>query len=365
MKSITRLLAVSLVVGQFTASVGYGQAPTDPNSVFVNEAEAVAVTLIPSEQGKSTILLTALDDFDDAMVFGDGVTGEPLWTARIGAIFLNRGGPRGTLLAFNEGGDAVLKSGQFDFSIPWGMEIDVIRHRINGSAWGLEGRYFGVSDFNASTSTLLDTDAYLPYINPIGAPYAPTNLDAKYQTSNLLNFELNARHQVNQDLQLLVGFRHVRFSEDMSIHLASDPFSYFSDHQIGARNNLYGAQLGADARLWQQGRFRLEGLAKAGLFGNQSSNSVFVLLQDEVPAVYASSASQTQAAFLGELGLTGLYRITDYVAFRATYQAFWLEGVALASDQIASSDPVTGAGAVNNNGGVVFYGAFLGLEFTR
>ena len=190
-------------------------------------------------------------------------------------------------------------------------------------------------------------------------------MNSSYETSHLLNFELNARKQMNPDLQYLVGFRYFGFSEAVGINLASDPFSYYSNHQIGASNHLYGAQIGADKRLWQHGRFQLEGIVKAGLYGNQSSNNVLAVVQDEVGDRYTSSASQTQAAFLGEIGLTGLYKLTNHLAFRATYQALWLEGIALAPNQIASSDPLNGTASVNNNSGVVFHGAFLGLEYTR
>lgn len=305
------------------------------------------------------------DGFESVFESGTTTTGEPLWTARVGAIFLNRGGPRSTVMV-DDGSSPLLYSGQYDFNIPWGMEVDAIRHNINGTGWGIEGRYFGVSNFNAGTSATYPFGAEVPYINPIGATgYSPTTMNSSYETSHLLNFELNARKQVNPDLQYLVGFRYFGFNEAVGINLASDPFSYYSNHQIGASNHLYGVQIGADKRLWQHGRFQLEGIVKAGLYGNQSSNNVVAVVQDEVGDRYSSSASQTQAAFLGEIGLTGLYKLTNHLAFRATYQALWLEGIALAPNQIGTSDPLNGTGSVNNNSGVVFHGAFLGLEYTR
>lgn len=373
MKSLSRFLAVStLLAGQFSAALGFAESTRQPEDVFAGES-GTAVTLMPTGTD-SRIQLTNFqgryfapaDNFESVLELDNTTTGEPLWTARVGAIFLNRGGPRSTVMVDDGGGSPLLYSGQYDFSIPWGMEVDAIRHNINGTGWGIEGRYFGVSNFNAGTSATYQTGAEVPYINPIGATgYSPTTMNSSYETSNLLNFELNARKQVNPDLQYLVGFRYFGFNEAVGINLASDPFSYYSNHQIGASNHLYGAQIGADKRLWQHGRFQLEGIVKAGLYGNQSSNNVVAVVQDEVGSTYTSSASQTQAAFLGEVGLTGLYKLTNHLAFRATYQALWLEGIALAPNQIGSSDPLNGTGSVNNNSGVVFHGAFLGLEYTR
>ncbi len=371
MRSLARFFAVSsLVAGQFTAAISF--AESRPEEVFNNEPGSVAA-LAPAK-GVAPVQLTQYqgnffnpsNDLEDVFESNSTAAGGQLWTARIGAIFLNRGGPQHTTMVTDGGGSPLLQSGQYDFSVPWGGEIDVIRHNLNGSGWGLEGRYFGVGNFQASTAATYDTGALVPYINPLGAAgYSPTTMNSSYTASNLLNFELNARKQVNSDLQLLVGFRYFGFNEGVGINLASDPFSYYSTHQIGATNHLYGAQIGADKRLWQHGRFQLEGIVKAGLYGNQSGNSTQVFVQDEVGTAYSTSASQTRASFLGEIGLAGLYKLTDHLAFRATYQAFWLEGVALASNQIGTSDPLNGVASVNNSSGAVFHGGFLGLEYTR
>ena len=37
---------------------------------------------------------------------------------------------------------------------------------------------------------------------------------------------------------------------------------------------------------------------------------------------------------LGELGLGGTYQLTNHLAFRAGYQALWLEGVALSRQAV-------------------------------
>ena len=66
-------------------------------------------------------------------------------------------------------------------------------------------------------------------------------------------------------------------------------------------------------------------------------------------------------AFLGEIGLVGVYQLTDTIALRAGYQLMWLDGVALASEQVQASNFATGTGA-DVHGDVFFHGALLGVE---
>ncbi len=58
----------------------------------------------------------------------------------------------------------------------------------------------------------------------------------------------------------------------------------------------------------------------------------------------------------------GLYQLNDYWWVRGGYQLLWIEGAALASDQVAVSDPFHGHAAIDTNGSPFFHGAIIGLE---
>ena len=54
-------------------------------------------------------------------------------------------------------------------------------------------------------------------------------------------------------------------------------------------------------------------------------------------------------------------QLTDHLALRGGYRLLWLDGVALASDQLAVSDFANGSG-FNDSGNVFYHGAFAGFE---
>jgi hypothetical protein len=132
------------------------------------------------------------------------------------------------------------------------------------------------------------------------------------------------------------------------------------------RNNLYGFQIGADGKLFERGRFSIDGLIKAGGYCNHASESTGVSI---AKVVYNSGASTDHAAFIGEAGLQCKYQIIKGITLKLGYEALWLDGVALAPGQIQETYntfapvSVTALG-VNSDSSVLFHGATAGLEFS-
>ena len=73
-------------------------------------------------------------------------------------------------------------------------------------------------------------------------------------------------------------------------------------------------------------------------------------------------AHRNQATFMGEAGLVATYQVTCHFALRASCQAVWIEGVALAPEQIGATDFTTGAASIDTHGGIFYYGGGLGAE---
>ena len=130
-------------------------------------------------------------------------------------------------------------------------------------------------------------------------------------------------------------------------------------------NNLYGLQIGADGKLFECGRFSINGLIKVGGYWNHASESTGVSLEK---TVYPSGASTNHAAFVGEAGLQCKYQVTRGLALKLGYEALWLDGVALAPGQIQETYTIAPATVyslgVNSNSGVLFHGVTAGLEFS-
>jgi hypothetical protein len=102
----------------------------------------------------------------------------------------------------------------------------------------------------------------------------------------------------------------------------------------------------------------VDAFGKAGIFGNTAAqNSEFSTGIVTLPA----NGRGINTAFIGELGTTGRLQLTDHIVLRGGYRLLWLDGVALATDQLAVTDFADGSG-FNGSGDVFYRGAFAGFE---
>ena len=202
--------------------------------------------------------------------------------------------------------------------------------------------------------------AVVQFVSPVGNVVFPAIVSASYR-SELHSIEVNGKRSLNEHFTFISGFRYLDLNEQsLSFRQDVGPNLNLAAYSIGAQNRLSGAQIGLDTKLLRCARFELGSLVKAGAYSNDAANSA--LITQNIGSSYASSAAANHAAFVGELGLTGTYQVSDCVLFRAGYQLMWIDGVALASDQVAVSDPLHGAATVNPHGTVFYHGASAGLE---
>jgi hypothetical protein len=82
-------------------------------------------------------------------------------------------------------------------------------------------------------------------------------------------------------------------------------------------------------------------------------------------ASLASSAGKSRTAGAAELDFAATYRFTDCWAVRGGYQLLWIDGAALATNQVAVSNPLAGTATVDTNATAFYHGAFVDLEFRR
>jgi hypothetical protein len=171
-------------------------------------------------------------------------------------------------------------------------------------------------------------------------------------SSRLYNVELNVRWNPCCRVTMLAGFRWANLREDLiGERVIGSEFLTVGD--VKTNNNLYGFQVGADARLWECGCFSINGLGKAGIYGNHAEqSSVYPELQE------AFFASTNHTAFIGELGLQARYQVTQSLALRAGYELLLLDGVAIAPAQIGNRI------GIDSNATVFYHGATAGLELS-
>ncbi len=286
-------------------------------------------------------------------------------------------------------GTAAFNSNQFQQGFSAGPEISVTYH--DDSGYSAELSYFNT--FDQSTTKAIGPDSPADWLVMKAPGTFWQTQDFPYQamawksSTNLYNAEANGRFDLTSRVTVLAGFRWLQLNDDLQGTLtpADQTAPTWKQNcdctlfQIGpggpaghyppfwttsTTNNLYGVQIGVDAKLLELGRFSLDALIKTGLFDNNAEQSTGVSMQK---VVYPSQAMTNHAAFVGEADLQLKYQVNKGLALKVGYRALWLDGVALAPGQIRETSTTPSsvhALGVNNGSRVLFQGATAGLEYS-
>ena len=296
----------------------------------------------------------------------------PRWTASADFIILNRIGSVNQTLVEKEPhhtpsaiGVEVLNADDFHPGFDGGPRVDLIRHGDSG--YDLELLYFQIDGWGNPTTIEPDGDL-LVFRAP--GDFKQTNerrgMEWQY-ASKLYNAEFNVRWNPCCRVTMLAGFRWLDLRENLLGALEPPVFPKESPFWNNTTtNNLYGFQIGADAKIFERGRFSIDGLLKTGIFDDNVDESTGVSI---FKIVRPTSASTNHAAFVGETGLQCKYQLAKGLLLSAGYEAIWLQGVALAPGQIQETYttllPVhVRALGVNCDSGVFYHGATAGLEYS-
>ena len=335
--------------------------------------------------------------------------GASQWSASVEAIVLERiGGVNRTLVervpgtepfysTFTDTGPEAFNSSQFQQGFSAGPKIDLIYRGDSG--YGVELSYFNIFNQSATHTTGPDTPADWLVMKAPGIFWQTQ--DFPYQAmvwsdiTNLYSAEANGRLALSSRVTVLAGFRWLQLNDTLQGTLSpgdrsaptwknscnasnctlidvaqAQPVGTSGNYppfwSTNTANNLYGLQIGVDGKIFELGRFSVNGQIKIGLFDNNAEQSTGVSLEK---VVYPASATANRAAFVSEAGLQLKYQLMDGLALKAGYEVLWLDGVALAPGQIQetlttqSSTPVHALG-VNSGSSVLFQGFTAGLEYS-
>jgi hypothetical protein len=266
--------------------------------------------------------------------------------------------------------DTVGSTGDLEFD--WEMGLRALAGiRLNDcTGWGLEGSYFGLFDADAAAIAVA-TDVGAPLTLPGGLGPALNVFQAADQIQLDYGSELHSADlglvrcrdgaAGCRSVEWMAGFRYVDLSETFGITgvrmIQGLPEN--GVYNVQTDNNLYGAQLGARLRRCL-GRLSGEVTGKAGIYYNDASQNQFILDYPNT-VVRDGRASGDHTAFLGEVNLSAIYQLTDVWGVRAGYNLIWIEGVALAPDQLDFSS-ATDVTQLSSNGGLFLHGVNVGLE---
>ena len=278
------------------------------------------------------------------------------WTFRTDALLLWRDAPRNQpLINTSPAGLTALNANQLESTPAAGPRFSLFR--TNGCGDALEATYFRAANFRSQNTLPTVANGYTPALVSVPETYdsVSTNLG-----SSLQSFELNGRMTVLPSIQLLGGFRWFQWQEDLQVigtnAVTQGVFS------TSCMNDLYGYQIGFDSLLLNTRWLRLEGLMKGGAYYNNSRQ--ITTAETFLGPTSARADTPKGAAFVGEVGLTGVMPITRNIDFRVGYLGLWLQGLAQPTNQPLSINPNTTLlnTALNTTGTAVVQGVTLGLE---
>jgi hypothetical protein len=263
----------------------------------------------------------------------------------------------------------VPNAANFTFDHEGGPRLAIIRRGISG--WDLELNYLGIESWHSPLQMVEDADPRVPGDDEGGLYTLDLNLfvgglTIDYRTT-LHSEELNFRRAFNETWTGLIGFRALQLHERYD---TTDIFG-FPFYTISTDNRLYGFQVGGEGKLIGTERFGILTVLKAGLFENNSEQLTtdFSGILAGLNSPTSLTESDNQASFAGEIGIWGIWRISETLFIRAGYNIMWIDDVALAVKQIPENEFVTfGLGrpleGISTDGHLVIHGATVGVEMS-
>jgi hypothetical protein len=305
-------------------------------------------------------------------------------------ILVNLRGDDGSIVSPSDAA-TVLSTSDLDFGFDPAVRV-LLGHRLH-NGWAIEGGYFGFCD--ADTSAFVQApneEAIYTFPGSLGAVNVPADFDRVWTdySSSVHSGELNlvcccgccsdpcgkgkgdgakggCGNLYCRTFEWFVGFRYLNLREHLQIYgergqtTTTGNGLESSIYDIRTSNNLYGPQVGARVRRWGR-KLGWEATGKAGIFGSDTQQEQYILDYPGFELRPLTSASDDGVAFVGELNLTGIYRLNETWNLRAGYNLMWITGVALAPDQLDFSGELPAGNQISSSGGVFLHGVSCGLE---
>jgi Putative beta barrel porin-7 (BBP7) len=367
MKRSTRIILAGVVALLLSAGMAAAQVATDGNLAYmVSNFQADNPTV------DNSVRCTHPTDFQtDNLTANDAVRctyptdSEPLivrnrldsgccWTASAEAMIMSRSGGKSSIMLTNAAtGEELVNSNGFNFDWAAGPRVGIVGEDIF-CCWDVDASYFGIDGWTTSKDIVAPDDGAVFHLfnqtpNPITFGVGPGDVVNYHYISRLHSAEINLRHPIWERVYFLMGFRNLELHEELGSTINDAPA-----FDVNVDNHLYGGQIGLNAAFINRCRWSIEGVIKAGVYGNSADLAMSA-------ASLEFGQKTTHTAVQGEVGLMGIFQVTDHLSARLGYQAMWLDGIAIAGDQVESANPNDGKPYM---GGTLFYhGATAGLEY--
>ena len=289
----------------------------------------------------------------------------PSWTFIGEALALERrNSSRAPLLIDRNGGGSVSiftpRNLQMGFEVT--PRATVIRHGAFGGKTDLEVSYFQIQNWN---STLVFGGP--PNAIVVDRFQFPLNAQGPVQFNygaDMYDGQVNLRRVVNGRLTVLGGFRWIELAE---FYEAKDGPNGPNRIAVDTDNHLYGGQFGLDLRAFGQRGAAVNLITKGGVFANFADQSSVLNVNTLAgPGAFPTGNRDFQTSLLWEAKVKGTFSLSNRWLLNFGYQFTWLNGLALAPDQVSTNDVFNfvGGTVVNTGGSVFYHGGFAGLVGT-
>lgn len=188
-------------------------------------------------------------------------------------------------------------------------------------------------------------------------------------TSTLDNMEMNLWHRLatppeQLEASFLVGLRYMSILEYFRYHSESDVPGVGTTNFVDTRtgNHLFGAQLGALLTFPIEPSWSIDWELKGAVCGNRAHENTRYT-PDGVPGPLIGRR-EGRTTFVGETSVMLVYEFTPRLTVHAGYQALWVDGLALASENVPRDAYILieGPGQLVHSGNIVYHGPQLGLN---
>ena len=256
--------------------------------------------------------------------------------------------------------NVLLSTSDLDFNFEAGPRL-LLGHSFDPYN-AFEASYFGIYSWQDKATINGNSNLNLP--GDLGAdnPLDFTDADQVRVTydSVIHNAELNYVRTFG-NLSWLAGFRYFNLQERFSMAFFDNQNDTGTYH-ISTYNNLFGGQVGGRVVENCCGNFSYDLTGKAGVYGNVIRESQNVTDFANFNTVRNTSTDGGQVAFIGDIEFNASYQFSQCLSLRGGYQVYWVEGLALAPNQLDYTDTATSGTGLNKTGGLFMHGAHLGLQ---
>jgi hypothetical protein len=293
-------------------------------------------------------------DWGSPVLGGDGFMGcPPRWYAVAEAFALRRNGDSNVTLS--NGG----RFGGYDYELAGRATIGRTYDCLDG--W--EASYAGPFLWSQRQGAISDGELQAFLLPGVGlsaddlSAFRNADMHRQYRSSTLHSGEINRRWWGWDVFSLKVGARYLRIEE--KFELLSNAGNEFGDFSTGYQNHVGLGQIGLDL-MAPVGPWTFGAKVNGGIGLNFNSGEV--LLSNNDRRVLGNSSSDEQIAFLAELGIFSIYRLTERISLHAGYEAWYIWGLALPSDQQYAPLNFDSGLSYYERGDLFYHGGTLGVE---